>query len=157
MDWERPVQVHWLDPGQQVENDEGSSRHWPGRERVPPVRMRRRGSAGIQGGPRSGHRPNWLVGSPARGAGQLEPDTLGPGGGEPGSRLSAGRSAPGSGRSWPGARLWRGTRGRPGGRGGAGLPGAGPPRSSPGGRGVPARAQSLPLPPAARRPLPPPP
>ena len=33
---------HWLDPGQQVENDEGSPGHRPGWERVPPVRMRRR-------------------------------------------------------------------------------------------------------------------
>lgn len=157
MDWERLVQATGWTRASRSKTTRGAQVTGRGGNGSPPARLRWRGSAGVQGEPRSGHRPNWLVESPARGAGQLEPDTLGPGGGEPGSRLSAGRSAPGSGRSWPGARVWRGTRGRPGGRGGAGLPGAGPPRSSPGGRGAPARAQSLPLPPAARRPLPPPP
>lgn len=116
------------------------------------MRVRPRGSAVVQGGPRCGHRPNWLVGSPARGAGQSEPDTLGPGGGEPGSRLSAGRSAPGSGRSWPGARVWRGDEGETGwaGLGGAAWGGASSlqprrPRSpSPGSVSAPAARRSPP-------------
>lgn len=45
---------HWLDPGQQVENDEGSPGHRPGWERVPASENE---AERIRGGP--GRTPLW--------------------------------------------------------------------------------------------------